>query len=157
MFFLIYILIHLYTNFWLGLQKIKTKFRRCDSYNVFYQRFFPFPGFPKETGSTVQQLRPTLTSIRALHAILSHRSWCSSLWSLTNFAFTLPGLQTVIIKILSQAIKRLHSAPHKVLLITRLETSQPPWPTTRCLLSQGPILQRMSGHQWLWRKTPWSM
>lgn len=46
--------------------------------------FFPFPRFPKEKGSTVQQLRPTLTSIRALHAILSHRSWCSSIWSLTN-------------------------------------------------------------------------
>lgn len=62
-----------------------------------------------------------------------------------KFAFRLPGLQTVIIKILSQAIKKLHCVPQKVLLITRLETSQPPWPTTRCLLSQGPIQQRMSG------------
>lgn len=40
----------------------------------------------------------------------------------TTVASTLLGLQTVIIQILSQAIKKLHCAPHKVLLINQTRT-----------------------------------
>lgn len=46
--------------------------------------------------------------------------------SQTAAASTLLGLQSVIIQILSRAIKKLHCAPHNVHLITRHETRQPP-------------------------------
>lgn len=64
--------------------------------------------------------------------------------SQTTAASTLLGLQSVIIQILSQAIKKLHCAPHKVLLITRHETREPPRPATRCLPNRGCLLHRAS-------------